>query len=847
MPPSSDPRNRVGTIIHAVANRVLGDHTARNIFGPVNMFKTYMQGTVVNVFDGRAPGAKNASWKLTVNFEMPNDDPLVRITTRTVAILRQHCTLGPVPAGKNPDCSVFFTDSIGDPDHAVRGSTTYLPDGEARATARAAAAASAANKAVVNNEADDAYDAIIDGSLDAIIAPPVDVETAVISTTARMRRKSARSITPDNLTATPLQPLPPPPPHLLPQPPPPPPAPSRSRMMTTGKRKSAEPVDLRATPLYSVDTECTRHRIVAISHERTWVAGDAKTIIGDIAGEPSPSNRRWYHIGPTGERIGPNDRDFEDMSVLEAFLHMMPPEQLDHMLRLTNERLAADEQPQLVRQELLRWIGVCTLISTINFRGARRHLWEGGGATSKYLPPINLRATGMSRNRFDAIWSAVRWSHQPMTQPDGVSSERYRWMLVEDFVTNFNAYRQRTFVPGGHLEADETIIRWYGIGGGYIDDGLPMYVAMERKPDNGAELQNLADVTSGVMLRLKIVKSAQEERAAAADDDGDNDEAEGGKGTRVLLDLTAPWHDTGRLVTADAYFASVEAALAMKAKGLFFIGNVKQCHKKFPMQFLANTILAKRGSRSVLASISEETGETELVAISWMDRNRRFFIATTYGSGEGDKIERRRLRQLDKSGRAPPDKVMIEVTQPKAVATYYAGAGTIDMHNRIRAAELRMDRNLRTKDWSKRFNFGILGIVCVDAYLFFQQVVHADNKIRSCHEFFGRLADELIDNTEGVRTTRAAVEIQVAEAAAAVAPPTLRWTSRRKKRPNGKEGVSQGRCGAKDCARYTSHVCSACTHKGDVNQRQFWFCNHTTRGGSECFAKHVRDVHGNKD
>jgi hypothetical protein len=61
----------------------------------------------------------------------------------------------------------------------VRGSTTYLPDGEARATARAAAAASAANKAVVNNEADDAYDAIIDGSLDAIIAPPVDVETAV--------------------------------------------------------------------------------------------------------------------------------------------------------------------------------------------------------------------------------------------------------------------------------------------------------------------------------------------------------------------------------------------------------------------------------------------------------------------------------------------------------------------------------------------------------------------------------------------------------------------------------------------------------------------------------------------
>ena len=50
---------------------------------------------------------------------------------------------------------------------------------------------------------------------------------------------------------------------------------------------------------------------------------------------------------------------------------------------------------------------------------------------------------------------------------------------------------------------------------------------------------------------------------------------EGGKGTRVLLELVHPWRDSGRLVTADAYFASVEAALKMKEVGLNFIGNVK--------------------------------------------------------------------------------------------------------------------------------------------------------------------------------------------------------------------------------------------------------------------------------
>ena len=58
---------------------------------------------------------------------------------------------------------------------------------------------------------------------------------------------------------------------------------------------------------------------------------------------------------------------------------------------------------------------------------------------------------------------------------------------------------------------------------------------IERKPDNGAEIQNLADVASGIMLRLKIA-------AAAADKDDDEDVAadEGGKGTRVLSELVAP-------------------------------------------------------------------------------------------------------------------------------------------------------------------------------------------------------------------------------------------------------------------------------------------------------------------
>jgi hypothetical protein len=80
------------------------------------------------------------------------------------------------------------------------------------------------------------------------------------------------------------------------------------------------------------------------------------------------------------------------------------------------------------------------------------------------------------------------------------------------------------------------------------------------------------------------------------------------------------------------------------------------------MEVLGNTTLSKQGWQLVLAFINNNTVETELVAMSWLDWNHCFFVTTMCGIGEGEKISCERLCQLDKSGRAPPDKVIIKVT-----------------------------------------------------------------------------------------------------------------------------------------------------------------------------------------
>ena len=46
-------------------------------------------------------------------------------------------------------------------------------------------------------------------------------------------------------------------------------------------------------------------------------------------------------------------------------------------------------------------------------------------------------------------------------------------------------------------------------------------------------------------------------------------------GCNVLVELVRPWANTDRVVCADSYFASVQAALRLKKMGLRFIGTVK--------------------------------------------------------------------------------------------------------------------------------------------------------------------------------------------------------------------------------------------------------------------------------
>ena len=214
----------------------------------------------------------------------------------------------------------------------------------------------------------------------------------------------------------------------------------------------------------------------------------------------------------TGQDYTPGCDTNKEISPLGYFMAVFPKKQLSLMVEETSAKLTAAGKPRLTKGELLKWFGIVILITRFEF-GDRDHLWRTK-SSCKYIPAPNFgERTGMTRDRFNDVFWYMVWSRQPSQRPEGMSSETYRWMLIQDFIDNFNDHRSSLFLPGWLICVDESMSRWYGLGGHWINMGLPMYVAIDRKPEDGLEIQNSACSHSGIMYQLKLVKTAESNAA----------------------------------------------------------------------------------------------------------------------------------------------------------------------------------------------------------------------------------------------------------------------------------------------------------------------------------------------
>mgnify|MGYP006061302161 CR=1 FL=1 len=275
----------------------------------------------------------------------------------------------------------------------------------------------------------------------------------------------------------------------------------------------------------------------------------------------------------------------------------------------------------------------------------------------------------------------------------------------------------------------------------------------------------------------------------------------------------------------------------MARLGMRFIGVVKTATNKYPQAYLSSLSMNGRGEWKGVTTI---INGTSLYAFVWVDRNRRYFITNTSSLCHGRHYVRRRLRQVEAvSTNEEPVQQTFTINQPKASELYYDVCGKIDHHNRRRHDTLRLERKVEVKDWSKRVNLSILGMIIVDSFLLYHHLV---NKEETEPDFYNLLAEELIDNTyDSVSPRRRRAEVVQASPEAVGPDGNLRsgcgvhLTPTKRKRKNTNHRL-QGDC--KVCGIKTSHSCSDCkTGRGS----EMWLCHSTT--WRDCFAKHITAKH----
>jgi hypothetical protein len=82
------------------------------------------------------------------------------------------------------------------------------------------------------------------------------------------------------------------------------------------------------------------------------------------------------------------------------------------------------------------------------------------------------------------------------------------------------------------------------------------------------------------------------------------------------------------------------------------------------------------------------------MAMSWLDRERRYFVATACSAVEGEPYSRIRWHQLADG----LERVKIKVPQPEAAEVYYSCCASIDRHNRCRQADLGIEKKFQVKE-----------------------------------------------------------------------------------------------------------------------------------------------------
>ena len=439
---------------------------------------------------------------------------------------------------------------------------------------------------------------------------------------------------------------------------------------------------------------------------------------------------------------------FRDESLLNWFLFYVPLSLISDICKATNDAAkkiswTAHEPWKTLRPgEFLRWAGVWILMTVYPLAcGGRRLYWRGLLKFARYIP----------ERRFENILRAFTLPQYTKEDPewggDGrqfYKDQKYdKFQEVRKFTDTMRKQFQNAMKPGGWLCIDESMFSWLGRA-----LKLPGWKVIKRKPHPiGLEAKTTACAVVGVIIDYEF----QEGTAAMAHFeyiDRTN------RSSAWLLRLTKHWHNSEpRTVIADAAFAQVRAAVALKRiGGLYLIGNVKGCHKFFPQSALRQECGEyERGKLVCLTkkmTVGTGTDAVTVYATGWRCTGSMVvtYVHTGGTNAQGTDRTKRKYTQMT-DGSITTNTYYVK--RPKVSSEYQTRKGEIDGHNyRMQSGKGvgSLEKVCITRNTKGRIFISIISWVLINIFLLKKFFVWGGDEKKTPAAFQESIAMALIHN-----------------------------------------------------------------------------------------------------
>ena len=385
-----------------------------------------------------------------------------------------------------------------------------------------------------------------------------------------------------------------------------------------------------------------------------------------------------------------------DDDVSSLFLLMLPRRFFEEVvLPQTNANLLKASQRPVTFGELLRWIGIWFYMATC--KGYSRDDFWSSRPIDEFVGAPTRFNKWMSKRRFDYILGALVFH----ATPPPLCQDRFHF--VRELINAWNENMADKFIPSWASCLDESMSVWLA------KCTCPGWMCVERKPHPfGNQCHSICCGLSGIMHAIELVEGNDEppERPRPT-------YSEEGPTGGLLLRLTRPIHNTGKVVILDSGFSVLDAIVALKQRGVFATTILKK-RRFWPKYCPGDDInLTMTSSEIKVGDVRALKGEHKGTPYHIICMKEEKWITKVFdacGTTVQQDDSKMVLRRLN-------DRSEVRFRYCDVHVNHYEYRHAVDDHNHLRQANLSLEDTWKTHRWENRVFAFILAMSEVNAFL----------------------------------------------------------------------------------------------------------------------------------